>query len=48
MLISECVCDMFTLRIFYDDTNTTVASGGMGEVPYFGGMITPGLCWPGF
>ncbi len=41
MLVAERVRDTFTPRIFHDDTNAMVVSGGMGEVPCFGGMITP-------
>ncbi len=41
MLIAERVHDRLTPRLFHDDTNAMVVGGGMGEVPYFGGMITP-------
>jgi hypothetical protein len=48
MLIVERAHDAFTPRIFYDDTNATVVDGGMGEVPCFGGMITPRFASAGF
>ena len=48
MLIAECVRDAFTPHIFHDDTNATVVGGGMGEVPCFGGMITPRFGLAGF
>jgi hypothetical protein len=41
MLIAEHVRDAFTPSFFCDDINATVVGGSMGEVPYFGGMITP-------
>ena len=48
MLILEHVHDAFTPRIFHDDTNATVVGGSMGEVPCFGGMITPLFALAGF
>jgi hypothetical protein len=48
MLVSEHVCDTFTSRVFHDDTNATVVGGSMGEVPCFGGMITPSFASAGF
>ncbi len=48
MLVLERVCDAFTSRVFHDDTNATVVGGGMGEVPCFTGMITPGFAPSGF
>jgi hypothetical protein len=47
MLVSERVRDAFTSRVFHDDTNATVVGGGMGEIPCFGGMITPGFALAG-
>jgi hypothetical protein len=48
MLISEPVRDAFTACVFHDDTNSTAVGGGMGEVPCFGGMITPCFALAGF
>ena len=48
MLIAERVRDAFTPRFFHDDTNAMVVGGSMGEVPCFGGMITPCLHRQGF
>jgi hypothetical protein len=42
-LVSEHVHDTFTSRVFHDYTNAMVVGGGMGEVPCFGSMITPGF-----
>jgi hypothetical protein len=48
MLVLKHICDAFTSRVFHDDTNATVVGSGMGEVPCFGGMITPGFASVGF
>ncbi len=41
VLIVEHVCDVFASHVLHDDQNKMVVGGGMGEVPYFGGMMAP-------
>jgi hypothetical protein len=48
MLIAERVRDVFIPRILHDGTNAGVVGGSMGEVPCFGGMITPLFALAGF
>ncbi len=48
MMVLERVRDAFTSCVFHDDMNAVVVGGGIGEVPYFGGMITPSFASAGF
>ncbi len=48
VLIAERVRDALTPHFFHDDTNAIVVGGSMGEVPCFGGMITPRFAPAGF
>ncbi len=48
MLVVEHVHDAFTTRFFHDGTNARVVGSSMGQVPCFGGMITPHFALAGF